>query len=89
MSLVKVPLAIASGVSSVASRVKRRVHELRERPLMAVLVISFFLAWALRIPAQNQSRLDSFLAGTAWILLMGWLVVALVGSPRGNKSVGE
>lgn len=64
---------------------RSRLSAWRERPLLAVLVASFLVVWALRIPAQDESKLDSILAGAGWILLICWVVVALVGGRRSNQ----
>ncbi len=56
--------------------------EMKKRPLLAVIVASLVVVWALRIPAQDGSRWDSVLAGAAWILLVGTAVVALVSGRR-------
>lgn len=63
-----------------------RQDEVRKRPSLAVLFVSFMVVWALRIPAQNGSRWDSILAGAAWILLVGMVAVALVGGRRGSTT---
>jgi len=62
-----------------------RLSAWRKRPLLAVLMASFYVAWGLRFPAQHGSEWDSTLARMAWILGICSIVVALVGGRRDNE----
>ena len=64
------------------SWLRSRIVEMKQRPFLAVMVASFILVWALRIPAPDGSSWDSILAAAAWILLVGTAVVALLGGRR-------
>lgn len=64
------------------SWLRSRIVEMKKRPFLALMVLSFILVWALRIPARDGSSLDSILTAAAWILLVGKAVVALLDGPR-------
>lgn len=77
---------VAQGFGSVVRRLGSRLLRWRERPVLAVVLVTLYVVWGLRLLASYGSSWHSFLSSAGWFLCLCVLVVGVLSGLRNDRS---